>query len=193
MLDDFVQWAPPPLNRLATKREVDARETDFSGFVFKIQANMDPRHRDRIAFMRVCSGMYEKGMKMRHVRIGKDVKVADAVTFKAGERSLVEEAVSGDIIGLHNHGTIQIGDTFTQGDDLQFTGIPHFAPELFRRIRLRDPMKAKLTHKGPEVPGEFVGRVNLGRNRCDIFLRKSVNGFADHLCFFGMSEMKCGV
>jgi len=148
MLDDFVKWAPAPLNRSATEREVDARETEFSGFVFKIQANMDPRHRDRIAFMRVCSGRYEKGMKMRHVRIGKDVKVADAVTFKAGERSLVEEAVSGDIIGLHNHGTIQIGDTFTQTGNLQFTGIPHFAPELFRRIRLRDPMKAKQLQKG---------------------------------------------
>ena len=98
--------------------------------------------------MRVCSGRYEKGMKMRHVRIGKDVKVADAVTFKAGERTLVEEAVSGDIIGLHNHGTIQIGDTFTAGEDLRFTGIPHFAPELFRRIRLADPMKSKQLQKG---------------------------------------------
>jgi peptide chain release factor 3 len=148
MLDDFVTWAPPPLNRETTGREVDAVETEFSGFVFKIQANMDPRHRDRIAFMRVCSGKYSKGMKMRHVRLGKDVKIADAVTFKAGERVLVEEAVSGDIIGLHNHGTIQIGDTFTGGEELQFTGIPHFAPELFRRIRLRDPMKSKQLQKG---------------------------------------------
>jgi len=148
MLDDFVTWAPPPLNRVTTGREVDAVEAQFSGFVFKIQANMDPRHRDRIAFMRVCSGKYSKGMKMRHVRVGKDVKIADAVTFKAGERVLVEEAVSGDIIGLHNHGTIQIGDTFTGGEDLQFTGIPHFAPELFRRIRLRDPMKSKQLQKG---------------------------------------------
>jgi peptide chain release factor 3 len=109
---------------------------------------MDPRHRDRIAFMRVCSGRYSKGMKMRHVRLGKDVRIADAVTFKAGERELVEEAVSGDIIGLHNHGTIQIGDTFTEGEELQFTGIPHFAPELFRRIRLSDPMKSKQLQKG---------------------------------------------
>lgn len=109
---------------------------------------MDPKHRDRIAFMRVCSGSYQKGMKMRHVRIGKDIKIADAVTFKAGERSLVEEAISGDIIGLHNHGTIQIGDTFTAGEDLKFSGIPHFAPELFRRIRLQDPLKAKQLQKG---------------------------------------------
>ncbi|MEP1593825.1 MAG: peptide chain release factor 3, partial [Halieaceae bacterium] len=148
MLDDFVSWAPAPLNRATLEREVDAEEDKFSGFVFKIQANMDPRHRDRIAFMRVCSGKYSKGMKMRHVRVGKDVKIADAVTFKAGERVLVEEAVSGDIIGLHNHGTIQIGDTFTGGEELQFTGIPHFAPELFRRIRLRDPLKSKQLQKG---------------------------------------------
>ncbi len=148
MLDDFVSWAPSPQNRETTSRVVEATEEKFSGFVFKIQANMDPRHRDRIAFMRVCSGRYGKGMKMRHVRLAKDVKIADAVTFKAGERELVEEAVSGDIIGLHNHGTIQIGDTFTTGEELQFTGIPHFAPELFRRIRLTDPMKSKQLQKG---------------------------------------------
>ena len=148
MLDDFVRWAPAPLDRDATDRTVGALEESFSGFVFKIQANMDPRHRDRIAFMRVCSGRYLKGMKMKHVRIGKDVKIADAVTFHAGERVLVEEAVSGDIIGLHNHGTIQIGDTFTEGEALQFTGIPHFAPELFRRIRLADPMKSKQLQRG---------------------------------------------
>ena len=148
MLDDFVQWAPPPQSRDATTRTVAADEKTLSGFVFKIQANMDPRHRDRIAFMRVCSGRYSKGMKMRHVRVGKDVRIADAVTFKAGERELVDEAVSGDIIGLHNHGTIQIGDTFTEGEELQYTGIPHFAPELFRRIRLADPLKSKQLQKG---------------------------------------------
>ncbi len=148
MLDDFVRWAPAPLNRDTTEQTVDARAAKFSGFIFKIQANMDPRHRDRIAFLRVCSGRYTKGMKMQHVRIGKAIKIADAVTFKAGERTLVEEAVSGDIIGLHNHGTIQIGDTFTDGENLQFTGIPHFAPELFRRIRLRDPMKSKQLQRG---------------------------------------------
>jgi peptide chain release factor 3 len=148
MLDDFVQWAPAPLDRDALERTVAATEDKFSGFVFKIQANMDPRHRDRIAFMRICSGRYTKGMKLQHVRIGKEVKIADAVTFKAGERALVEDAVSGDIIGLHNHGTIQIGDTFTEGETLQFTGIPHFAPELFRRIRLADPMKSKQLQRG---------------------------------------------
>ncbi len=148
MLDDFVRWAPAPLDRDAIDRTVSATESQFSGFVFKIQANMDPRHRDRIAFMRVCSGRYRKGMKMQHVRVGKEVKIADAVTFQAGERVLVEEAVSGDIIGLHNHGTIQIGDTFTDGEALQFSGIPHFAPELFRRIRLTDPMKSKQLQRG---------------------------------------------
>ncbi len=148
MLNDFVRWAPAPLDRQADSRVVSATETSLTGFVFKIQANMDPKHRDRIAFMRICSGTYSRGMKMRHVRLGKDVRIADAVTFFAGERAHVEEAIAGDIIGLHNHGTIQIGDAFTEGEELKFTGIPHFAPELFRRIRLRDPLKTKQLHKG---------------------------------------------
>ena len=148
MLNDFVEWAPPPQPRVSSDRLVEASQPDFTGFVFKIQANMDPKHRDRIAFMRICSGQYQKGMKMRHVRINKDVRIADAVTFRAGDRTLVESAVAGDIIGLHNHGTIQIGDTFTTGEAIRFTGIPHFAPELFRRIRLKDPMKTKALQKG---------------------------------------------
>jgi peptide chain release factor 3 len=153
MLDDFVEWAPAPLAREAVEkdgesRQVEAVEDGFSGFIFKIQANMDPKHRDRIAFMRICSGTYRKGMKMRHVRLGKDVKIADAVSFLAGDRALLDEAVSGDIIGLHNHGTIQIGDTFTEGEELKFTGVPHFAPELFRRIRLKDPLKSKQLQRG---------------------------------------------
>lgn len=148
MLDKFVDWAPAPLPRQTSEREVSAEEQKFSGFIFKIQANMDPRHRDRIAFLRVCSGEYSRGMKMQHVRTGKDIKIADAVTFLAGDRSNVETAISGDVIGLHNHGTIQIGDTFTEGEKLKFTGVPHFAPELFRRIRLADPMKTKQLQKG---------------------------------------------
>ncbi|TNF36409.1 MAG: peptide chain release factor 3, partial [Gammaproteobacteria bacterium] len=148
LLDDFVEWAPAPLPRATYTRQVEASENAFSGFVFKIQANMDPRHRDRIAFLRICSGRYERGMKMQHVRLGKTVRIADAVTFLAGDRENVEEAVAGDIIGLHNHGTIQIGDTFTEGENLQFSGIPNFAPELFRRIRLRDPLKMKQLRKG---------------------------------------------
>ncbi|NRA72335.1 MAG: peptide chain release factor 3 [Gammaproteobacteria bacterium] len=148
MLDGMVEWAPAPINRIAEQREVETTEEKFTGFVFKIQANMDPKHRDRIAFMRICSGKYTKGMKMHHVRIKKDINVNDALTFMAGDRILTEEAVAGDIIGLHNHGTIQIGDTFTQGEKLKYTGIPNFAPELFRRILLKDPLKMKQLQKG---------------------------------------------
>lgn len=148
VLDAFIDWAPPPKAHPAQERMVESTEEVFSGFVFKIQANMDPRHRDRIAFMRVCSGKYEKGLKMNHVRIGKSVRISDALTFLAGEREQLEEAWPGDIIGLHNHGTIQIGDTFTNGESLHFTGIPHFAPEMFRRVRLKDPLKSKQLQKG---------------------------------------------
>ena len=147
-LDGLTQWAPAPQARQTDSRLVESSEQKLTGFVFKIQANMDPKHRDRVAFMRVVSGKYEKGMKLRHVRIGKDVVISDALTFMAGDRSHAEEAYAGDIIGLHNHGTIQIGDTFTQGEELKFTGIPNFAPELFRRIRLKDPLKQKQLLKG---------------------------------------------
>jgi len=148
LLDSFVVNAPGPRTRESSTRDVRADEEAFSGFVFKIQANMDPNHRDRIAFMRVCSGVYRKGMKIRHVRIGKDVKIANAITFMASDRGHVEEAYPGDIIGLHNHGTIQIGDTFSEGEDLKFSGIPNFAPELFRRAVLKDPMRMKALQKG---------------------------------------------
>jgi len=148
MLNDFVEWAPAPRSRENETRQVEPQEDKFSGFVFKIQANMDPRHRDRMAFLRICSGTYHKGMKIRQVRTGKDVKIADAVTFMAGEREAVIKATAGDIIGLHNHGSIQIGDTFTEGEMSRFKGIPNFAPELFRRIVLKDPLKMKQLHKG---------------------------------------------
>ncbi|MCF1429162.1 MAG: peptide chain release factor 3 [Shewanella sp.] len=148
MLDGLTQWAPAPMPRETSERTVEAQDEKFSGFVFKIQANMDPKHRDRIAFMRIVSGKYTQGMKMKHVRIGKTVNISDAVTFMAGDRERAQEAFAGDIIGLHNHGTIQIGDTFTQGEDLKFTGIPNFAPEMFRRIRLKDPLKQKQLLKG---------------------------------------------
>lgn len=148
MLDGLTNWAPAPQARAANERDVVATDEKFSGFVFKIQANMDPKHRDRIAFMRIVSGTYTQGMKMTHVRLGKQVNISDAVTFMAGDRSRAEFAYAGDIIGLHNHGTIQIGDTFTQGESLKFSGIPNFAPELFRRIRLRDPLKQKQLLKG---------------------------------------------
>lgn len=148
MLDGLTAWAPSPTFRDADSRRVNANEDKFSGFIFKIQANMDPKHRDRIAFMRIVSGHYHKGMKMRNVRIGRDVQISDAVTFMAGEREMAIDAVAGDIIGIHNHGTIRIGDTFTEGEDLHFSGIPNFAPELFRRIRLKDPLKQKQLLKG---------------------------------------------
>ena len=169
MLDGFVECAPKPLARPAAPREVAPEEEKFSGFVFKIQANMDPKHRDRIAFMRVCSGSYHQGMKMRHVRLGKDIRISDAVTFLAGDRSAVEVAQAGDIIGLHNHGTIQIGDTFTEGETLKFTGIPHFAPELFRRIRLKDPLKTKALQKGlQQLSEEGSTQVFFPKNNNDI-------------------------
>jgi peptide chain release factor 3 len=148
LLDAFVQYAPGPKTRATQQRPVEPEEKKFSGFVFKIQANMDPAHRDRIAFLRVCSGSYKKGMKLRHVRIGKTVQVSNAITFQADERKHVEEAWPGDIIGLHNHGTIQIGDTFTEGEELKYEGIPYFAPELFRRVVLKDPLRMKALQKG---------------------------------------------
>jgi len=148
LLDAFAAYAPGPQPREAIQRRVDPHEEKFSGFVFKIQANMDPAHRDRVAFMRVCSGSYKKGMKMQHVRIGKQTRISDAITFQADARKAVEEAFPGDIIGLHNHGTIQIGDTFTEGEELKYTGIPYFAPELFRRVVLKDPLKLKQLQKG---------------------------------------------
>ncbi len=148
LLADFVKFAPEPQPRMTTTREVLPSEKKFTGFVFKIQANMDPKHRDRIAFMRICSGKFEKGMKLNHVRLKKDLKIPDALTFLAADRGHVDTAFAGDIIGLHNHGTIRIGDTFTQGEDLFFTGIPSFAPELFRRAQLKDPLKMKQLQKG---------------------------------------------
>ncbi len=148
LMDSFVEHAPAPQPHETKSRDVSPREEKFSGFVFKIQANMDPAHRDRIAFLRVCSGLYRKGMKARHVRLGREVKVSDALTFMASDRSHVEEAYPGDIIGLHNHGTIRIGDTFTEGEELKFTGIPNFAPEIFRRVHLRDPLRMKALQKG---------------------------------------------
>ncbi len=171
VLDCIVDWAPQPLSRATHERSVEPTEEKFSGFVFKIQANMDPKHRDRIAFMRICSGKYEKGMKMRHVRLGKDVKIADALTFFSSEREQLEEAYAGDIIGLHNHGTIQIGDTFSEGENFGFTGIPHFAPELFRRVRLKDPLKSKQLRQGlQELAEEGATQVFFPERNNDIIL-----------------------
>jgi peptide chain release factor 3 len=148
LLDAFVEYAPAPQSRESETRIVNADEEDLTGFIFKIQANMDPGHRDRIAFMRICSGEYQKGIRLKHMRSGKEMKIPDAITFMAADRHHTESAFAGDIIGLHNHGTINIGDSFTRGEDLKFSGIPSFAPEIFRRAILKDPLKLKALKKG---------------------------------------------
>jgi len=150
LLDEFVNHAPPPQPRHSDERVVQPTEEHLTGFVFKIQANMDPAHRDRIAFMRICSGEFTPGMRVLHIRSGKEMKIADAITFMAADRQHADNACAGDIIGLHNHGTINIGDSFTQGEVLRFSGIPNFAPELFRRAILKDPLRLKALQKGLE-------------------------------------------
>ncbi len=148
LLDGFVKMAPTPIPRTTVTRKVEPTEESFSGFVFKIQANMNPAHRDRLAFFRICSGKFTRGMKVKHHRIGKDITLSNATIFMAQERANVEEAWPGDIIGLHNHGTIKIGDTFTTKEVLKYTGIPNFAPEHFRRVLLKNPLKMKQLQKG---------------------------------------------
>jgi peptide chain release factor 3 len=148
MLDSFVEMAPHPGSRVAVPREVSPYEKSFSGFAFKIQANMNPAHRDRIAFIRICSGKFNRGMKVVHHRTGKEVTLANATIFMAQDRENVQEAFAGDIIGIHNHGTIKIGDTFTEKEFLKFSGIPNFAPEHFRRVHLKNPLKVKHLQKG---------------------------------------------
>jgi len=154
ILNALLDWAPAPIERDATARVVNPNEQAFSGFVFKIQANMDSNHRDRIAFLRVCSGHFERGMKIRHLRIGREIRVSNVVTFMASSREQVEEAYAGDIIGLPNHGNMQIGDSFSEGELLQYTGIPYFAPDFFRSVRIRNPIKVKQLHKGLQQLGE---------------------------------------
>lgn len=154
ILNALLDWAPAPRERNATIRTVEPTEEPFSGFVFKIQANMDPAHRDRIAFLRVCSGRFERGMKLKHLRINRDIKVSSVVTFMASSREQVEEAYAGDIIGLPNHGNMQIGDSFSEGELLQFTGIPYFAPDFFRIARILNPLKTKQLQKGLQQLGE---------------------------------------
>ncbi|MCF6300892.1 MAG: peptide chain release factor 3 [Proteobacteria bacterium] len=148
LLDEFVKYAPAPQPRETETRLVEPGEDKCTGFIFKIQANMDPKHRDRIAFMRICSGAFKQGMKLTNSRTEKELKIPNALTFLAAQREQLDEAFPGDIIGIHNHGTISIGDTFTEGESLVFTGIPSFAPELFRRAQLKDPLKLKALQKG---------------------------------------------
>ncbi len=148
LLDEFVAHAPAPQPHESEQRDVNPTESALTGFVFKIQANMDPAHRDRIAFMRIVSGEYTKGVRVQHVRMGKEVKIPEAITFMAADRQHADKAYAGDIIGIHNHGTINIGDSFTQGEEIRFTGIPNFAPEIFRRAVLKDPLRLKALQKG---------------------------------------------
>lgn len=171
LLDFFVDVAPPPQARETDAEPVDPHAKDFSGFVFKIQANMDPQHRDRIAFLRICSGKFEQGMKLHHVRTGRGTTVANALTFMARGRDHADAAWAGDIIGVHNHGTIQIGDTFTLGKSMTFQGIPSFAPELFRRVRSLDPLRGKALLKGlTELGEEGAAQVFRVTNRNELII-----------------------
>lgn len=154
ILNALIDWAPAPQSRETLERVVEPTENKFSGFVFKIQANMDAKHRDRIAFLRVCSGEFTRGMKIKHLRLNRDIAASSVVTFMSHTRELVEEAFAGDIIGIPNHGNIQIGDSFTEGERLTFTGIPFFAPELFRAVRIKNPLKMKQLQKGLQQLGE---------------------------------------
>jgi len=143
LIDALAAHAPPPRGQEADKRLVEADEPKMTGFVFKIQANMDPNHRDRIAFMRICSGKLQRGMKVKLVRTGKPMSLNTPQFFFAQDRAIADEAWAGDVVGIPNHGTLRIGDTLTEGEDIVFRGVPSFAPEILRRIKLQDAMKAK--------------------------------------------------
>lgn len=143
ILEGLVKIAPTPRPQKAIERNVAADEGKVTGFIFKIQANMDPKHRDRIAFMRICSGHFKRGMGLKQVRTNKEIKVPTPVMFLAQERELAEDAYAGDIVGIPNHGVLKIGDTLTEGENLHFTGIPSFAPELLKSVRATDPLKSK--------------------------------------------------
>ena len=142
-MDGIGEFGPPPQPQKSAGRTIDPSETPVTGFVFKVQANMDPKHRDRVAFVRLASGHFERGMKMTHVRTKKPMAITNPVLFLAADRELAEEAWAGDIIGIPNHGQLRIGDALTEGEVLKFTGIPSFAPELLNTVRALDPMKAK--------------------------------------------------
>jgi peptide chain release factor 3 len=160
LLEGLAEMAPSPRAQATTTREVDPTEKKVTGFVFKIQANMDPKHRDRIAFVRLCSGHFKRGMKLKHIRTGKMVNVHNPTLFLAQDRELAEEALAGDIIGLPNHGNLRIGDALTEGEELHFTGIPSFAPEILQKARPEDPMKAKHLGKAlQQIAEEGAARV----------------------------------
>jgi peptide chain release factor 3 len=154
VLDALVDLAPPPGPRAAMQRTVEPQERKFSGVVFKIQANMDPAHRDRIAFVRVASGHFERGMKLKVVRSGKELRPNTVVSFLSQRRELLDEAFAGDIIGIPNHGVLQLGDTLTEGETLQYTGLPFFAPEIIRSVEVADPLRSKQLRAGLTQLGE---------------------------------------
>ncbi len=148
MLDTFIRIAPTPSNRETSVREINVHEEKFSGFVFKIHANLDPKHRDRIAFMRVCSGKFERNKYYHHVRLDKDIRFSNPYSFMAREKSMLEDAFPGDVVGLFDTGNFKIGDTLTEGESFFFTGIPTFSPEIFKEVVNKDPMKTKQLEKG---------------------------------------------
>jgi len=154
LLRGIAELAPSPRPQPALPRAIDPAESRVTGFVFKVQANIDPQHRDRVAFLRLCSGRFRRGMKLKHSRSGRMMSVQNPVFFLARERNLAEEAWPGDILGIPNHGTLRIGDTLTDGDEIRVTGIPNFAPEILRRVRLEDPMKSKHLRRALEQLAE---------------------------------------
>jgi len=154
VLDALVDLAPQPQPRTAIQREVSPNETTFSGVVFKVQANMDPAHRDRIAFVRICSGRFQRGMRLKICRSGKEIRTSNAMSFMSQRRDVLDDAYPGDIIGIPNHGVLQLGDTLTEGEKLQFTGLPFFAPELFNTVEVANPMRAKQLRNGLTQLGE---------------------------------------
>jgi peptide chain release factor 3 len=154
VLDALVDLAPPPGVRPSLQRTVEPDESKFTGVVFKIQANMDPAHRDRIAFLRVASGHFERGMRLKVTRSGKELRPNTVVSFLSQRRELLDEAYAGDIIGIPNHGVLQLGDTLTEGEALQFTGLPFFAPEMFRSVEVADPLRTKQLKAGLTQLGE---------------------------------------
>lgn len=171
LLNAFVKSAPPPRPRPADTRLVDPSEDNLTGVIFKIQANMDPKHRDRYAFLRICSGVYEPGMTVYHARSQRTFKINNALRFMAQDRESVEQAVAGDIIGLYDRGTLIIGDTITEGEDLRFTGIPMFSPEYFCRVELKNPIKMKQLQKGlDQLAEEGTSQVFRRKTTSDTFI-----------------------
>ncbi|MDL1870807.1 peptide chain release factor 3 [Deltaproteobacteria bacterium PRO3] len=171
LLDAFARYAPSPRPRQAEGRQVRPDEEKFSGLVFKIQANMDPKHRDRCAFLRVCSGEFVQGMTVYHVRQEKDFKINNALQFMSQERKNVDRAYAGDIIGIHDRGNLRIGDTLTEGEALKFVGIPQFSPDLFSRVELKNPIKNKQLQKGLEqLSEEGTSQIFRRKNTSETFI-----------------------